>query len=157
MSIVCPVILVPTVRDFFFKLVLFTTLNSSQTAGLLLLCDHRIFSWSDLRLQRQPKGSSNLGIYTSTTTYFEDCSSLVSEHLPTQILIIVGNLLRWRVQYLYFVEKVGFPWSSWRRLDFVQTTRKGYPEYVLTISTATPEKLRRWHDTTSSRYSLVHS
>ena len=54
MSIVCLVILVPTVRDFFFKLVLFTTLNSSQTAGLLLLCDHRIFSWLDQRLQRQP-------------------------------------------------------------------------------------------------------
>ena len=100
--------------------------------------------------------SSNLGIYTSTTTYFEDCSSLVSEHLPTQVLIIVGNLLRWRVQYLYFMKKVGFLWSSWRRLDFVQTSRKGYPDTSLCLDSHSRE-VRRWHLSTFSRYSPVHS
>ena len=51
--------------------------------------------------------------------------SLKTLCLLKTLLIVGWELLRWRVQYLYFVEKVGFPWFSWRRLDFVQNPSEG--------------------------------
>ena len=159
MSIVCLVILVPTVRDFFFKLVLFTTLNSSQTAGLLLLCDHRIFFVIGPMVTTAAYGSIKSG-----DTYFQlKCTwrllikSLKILRLLKLLLIVGWQLLRWRFKYLYFVEKVGLPCSWWRRLDSVQNPSEGLSWMRLSVSTATPEKLRRWHGTTFSRYSLVHS
>ena len=37
-----------------------------------------------------------------------------------------------------------------------ETRRMGHPEHLF-VSTLTPEKSRRWHDLTFSRYSLVHT
>ena len=37
-----------------------------------------------------------------------------------------------------------------------ETRRMGHPERLF-VSTLTPEKLRRWHELTFSRYSLVHT
>ena len=136
MSIVCPVILVPTVRDFFFKLVLFTTLNSSQTAGLLLLCDHRIFfvigpmvttaaygsiksgdtyfqlkcTWrllfKSLKILRLLKTPTNRGLATST--------------MKAQVPVLRGE--GWTP--LFLVEKVGLR---------AESRRRGYPDTSLCL------------------------
>ena len=48
---------------------------------------------------------------------------------------------------LFFVEKVGLHAEPIGGAILIR----------LSVSTATPEKLRHWHGTTFSRYSLVHS
>ena len=117
MSIVCPVILVPTVRDFFFKLVLFTKLDSSQTAGLLLLCVQCIQFMIGPMVTTAAYGSIKSGIHTSKLNALEDCSfkSLKILRLLKLLLIVGWQFLRWRLKYLYFVEKVVLRAESRRR------------------------------------------
>ena len=50
-------------------------------------------------------------------------------------------------KHLKVVEKAGLR---------AETRRKGHPERLF-VSTLTPEKSRRWHGLTFSRYSLVHT
>ena len=135
MSIVCPVIFVPKVRDFFFKLVLFTTLNSSQTAGLLLLCDHRIFFVIGPMVTTAAYGLSNLGIHTSTKTHLKTAHqksqntsptetptnrSMATSTMKVQVPVLRGE--GWTP--LFLVEKVGLR---------AESRRRGYPDTSLCL------------------------